>query len=63
MHNSHACPNYTTTDPQASGGETELVASGEDISTQPTSSSGESIPMEPASSGDDVPTEIVDSAC
>ena len=63
VQNTHACPNYTTTDPQVSGGDTqtELVTSGEDISTEPTSSSGEGIPMEPASSGDDVPTEIVSS--
>ena len=63
VHNTHACPNDTTTDPQASGEDTqtEVVTSGEDISTEPTSSSGEGIPTEPASSGDDVPTEIVSS--
>lgn len=45
VHNTHACPNNTTTHRQASGGDTqtEFVASREDISTEPTSSSGEGI--------------------
>ena len=40
VYNTHACPNDTTTHRQASGGDTqtELVASRENISTEPTSS-------------------------